>query len=355
MASNEKKSTPQLVFSPLAWMKLQYLCQACDTEVGGYGVAHDPKKPLYLDDFLVPKQECTQAFCDLDITHASELWEDFLDKGMIPTQYASVWIHTHPGNSPTPSTYDETTFDKFTGDWIVMAILARGGSTYARLRINEDYGKVETTLAVSVDWASWPKVFKDNNMEYVLGDWEAERLERVTKKIYTPVAVSHAGGRPYDWNGHKLAPVTRLEHGSGGSNGVAAGFRRQEADAVPAAGEKPAYPTDEDLLPEHYHDKKKEVEDAIVNKSNDDIDAWLLNHGFGDDEEDAAAREQSELDFLDQFPGAPLPECSSCGDFDPQYRCTREEHRQVKLCQRCQCPLCSLGVNDFSDLEGIYH
>ena len=37
---DERGRTRSLVFSPLAWLKLQFLCHAGPTEVGGFGLSH---------------------------------------------------------------------------------------------------------------------------------------------------------------------------------------------------------------------------------------------------------------------------------------------------------------------------
>src|SRR4051812_33915806 len=51
---------PVLVFSPLAWLKLQFFCHAGRTEVGGFAVSagHDP---LYLEQFVTVRQATTAA------------------------------------------------------------------------------------------------------------------------------------------------------------------------------------------------------------------------------------------------------------------------------------------------------
>ncbi|MCA9099133.1 MAG: hypothetical protein KDA36_12140, partial [Planctomycetaceae bacterium] len=62
-------------------------------------------------------------------------------------------MHTHPGDSATPSFVDEETFaGKFSDpDWAIMGILARSGATYARLRWNAFPG-FEIELQMEVDY-----------------------------------------------------------------------------------------------------------------------------------------------------------------------------------------------------------
>src|SRR5690606_33202362 len=69
-------------------------------------------------------------------------------------QFGRLWAHTHPGNSASPSGTDEDTFERVFGgcDWAVMFILARGGETYARLRIGQGLN-VDVPLTVVVEYA----------------------------------------------------------------------------------------------------------------------------------------------------------------------------------------------------------
>ena len=92
----------------------------------------------------------TVAFDD----HAvADFFEDQVDLGRKPEQFARIWLHTHPGNSPTPSMTDEATFARVFGacDWAVMAIIAKGGQTYARLRFNVGPGG-QVMIPMAVDY-----------------------------------------------------------------------------------------------------------------------------------------------------------------------------------------------------------
>jgi hypothetical protein len=61
-----------------------------------------------------------------------------VDLGRKPEQFARIWLHTHPGDSPDPSSTDEATFQRVFGGctWAVMAVVAQDDSTYARLSFN---------------------------------------------------------------------------------------------------------------------------------------------------------------------------------------------------------------------------
>ena len=81
----------------------------------------------------------------------AEFFDQQIDAGRHPQQFARVWVHTHPGSSAQPSSVDEETFARVFGpcDWAVMAILARGGETYAQLHWRQG-GAVRIPMRVDV-------------------------------------------------------------------------------------------------------------------------------------------------------------------------------------------------------------
>jgi hypothetical protein len=144
---------PTLRFSPTAWAKLMYLRDRGDTEVGGFGTSADDD-PLLVEDFHLVDQSCTGVtvcFSDLAV---ADYFDRQVDRGLQPSSFARLWVHTHPGQSAEPSWVDEDTFARVFGavDWAVMIILARGGQTYARLRFNAGPGGA-LTLPVAVDYS----------------------------------------------------------------------------------------------------------------------------------------------------------------------------------------------------------
>jgi hypothetical protein len=68
----------------------------------------------------------------------SQFFDQQVDLGRKPEQFARIWLHSHPGESPEPSTTDEETFQRVFGScqWAIMAIVAQDNSTYARLSFN---------------------------------------------------------------------------------------------------------------------------------------------------------------------------------------------------------------------------
>ena len=145
-----------LVFAPLAYLKLQYLCHAGPTEVGAFAISA-PHHLLYITDLLTIRQETTAVSVRFDDNAVADYFDHCVDQGLRPAQFARIWIHTHPGSSALPSGTDEETFRRVFGttDWAIMAILSREGRSYARLQVNAGPG-ARGRLRWRVDWASWP-------------------------------------------------------------------------------------------------------------------------------------------------------------------------------------------------------
>lgn len=132
-----KSPNPILRFSPYAWAKLLAFRDYGPTEIAGFGVSVGDD-PLFIEDFVTVKQSCTSVTVAMNDEAVADYFDEQVDHGRKPEQFARVWLHTHPGSSAHPSTTDEETFERVFGqcDWAIMAILARGGQTYARLRFN---------------------------------------------------------------------------------------------------------------------------------------------------------------------------------------------------------------------------
>jgi proteasome lid subunit RPN8/RPN11 len=145
--------TPTLRFTPYAWAQLLHLRDRGDTEIGGFGVAWGAEL-LRIDELALVRQRCSPV----TVAFADEAVADYFDgqvaAGRRPEQFARVWIHTHPGDSPLPSGTDEETFARVFGrcDWAVLCILARGGQSYARLEWHRGPGGA-CRLPVAVDYS----------------------------------------------------------------------------------------------------------------------------------------------------------------------------------------------------------
>lgn len=173
---------PSLRFSPYAWAKLVFLRDCGDTEIGGFGLSAEDD-PLAVIDVLTVKQRCTPVTVAFDDAAVADLFDELVDQGIRPERFGRVWIHTHPGDCPLPSSTDETTFARAFGrtDWSVMAILACGGASYARLSFHTGPGGA-LKIPVSVDYGR----------SFDGADWEAWEQEYVDHIVAAPLLLPTA-------------------------------------------------------------------------------------------------------------------------------------------------------------------
>jgi hypothetical protein len=110
---------------------------------------------LFVEDIRLVQQTCTWAHVAFDDVAVADFFDEQVDAGRRPEQFSRIWIHTHPGNCPQPSGVDETTFARVFGQssWAIMFILACGGRSWARLRLNSGPG-AELEIANEVSYAS---------------------------------------------------------------------------------------------------------------------------------------------------------------------------------------------------------
>ena len=164
---------PVLRFSPTAWAKLLYLRDLSDDEVGGFGIS-DPDDLLYVREFVTVKQQVSPVSVRFDDEAVSKFFDLQVDLGRRPEQFARIWLHSHPADSPEPSSVDEETFKRVFGtcQWAVMAIVARNDSTYARLSFNVGPGG-QMLVPVVVDYS---RGFDGTDHEC----WDAEYEANVT-------------------------------------------------------------------------------------------------------------------------------------------------------------------------------
>lgn len=117
--------------------KLLYMRDIGPTEVGGFGLSN-AKDLMLVEDIQLVEQVCTAVSVEFDDDSVADFFDFQVDAGRQPEQFARIWIHTHPGASPSPSGTDEETFRRCFGgvDWAVMHILAEEGNAYTRARFN---------------------------------------------------------------------------------------------------------------------------------------------------------------------------------------------------------------------------
>lgn len=136
-ARRRKPEKPALRFSPAAWAKLLYFRDKSDNEVGGFGIT-GPDDLLFVKEFVTVRQEVTPVSVKFNDESVADFFDAQVDLGRKPEQFARLWLHSHPGESPGPSTIDEETFERVFGNcqWAVMFIVAQRNKTYAKLSFN---------------------------------------------------------------------------------------------------------------------------------------------------------------------------------------------------------------------------
>lgn len=164
------------------------------TEVGGFGISNQDDL-LLIEDIVMIDQVCTPVTVEFDDASVADFFDDQVDAGRSPEQFARIWIHTHPGSCPAPSSTDEETFHRCFGsaDWAVMFILAQHGATYGRLRFNTGPG-VNARLRPTIDY-SVPFAAADHEL------WQTEYSSTVT--VHDPFTIHR------DWHYEGSAALRR--------------------------------------------------------------------------------------------------------------------------------------------------
>ena len=150
-----------------------YFRDKTDNEVGGFGITKADDL-LYVTEFVTVKQEVTSVSVKFDDESVADYFEEQVDLGRKPEQFARIWIHTHPGSFAEPSATDEDTFKKVFGkcQWSLMFIVAEDNKTYARLSFNVGPGG-QMKIPVEVDYSH---EFGPSDKE----KWDAEYEANVT-------------------------------------------------------------------------------------------------------------------------------------------------------------------------------
>lgn len=197
LLKRRREPARELIFSPLAWLKLQFFLHAGDTEVGGFAISR-PDEPLYVEEFITVKQIAGPASIEFDDAAVADYFDQCVDRGLKPAQFARIWMHTHPGESPNPSNTDEDTFERAFGncDWSIMFILGRTGRTYARLFVSGGPG-AQVLLPVQVDWERWPEVAADpdHRLDDLIQDWLHEYMDNVQDSTWS-IGTGNIPGEP---------------------------------------------------------------------------------------------------------------------------------------------------------------
>lgn len=186
-----------LRFTEEAWKQLEWMCKEANTEIGFFGVADDPDDLFLVTRLMMPKQECTSVTVVFDDDDLAAEADKLYCEGLEPRQVLRIWIHTHPGNSATPSGTDWQTFgEKFDDpDWAVMAILAKGGDFQAYLRERNDWYPEPTVTKIEAE------IIED---EWETDEWKQLLDDKVEEEnIYTGYTSGSKKYGYYDWAKYK--------------------------------------------------------------------------------------------------------------------------------------------------------
>jgi hypothetical protein len=176
----------------LAWLKLRLFLHAGETEVGFLGISSE-KDLLYIQDLIAPKQTTSVVTVNFEDGAVADYFDDCADRGIAPPRCGRIWIHTHPGTSPNPSTVDEETFARAFGpcDWAIMAIVARDGATYARLSFSAGPGGA-VNIPILIDWESLPQELLDRegSLDELFTSWIDEYGKNVFPESFGPTTTA---------------------------------------------------------------------------------------------------------------------------------------------------------------------
>jgi proteasome lid subunit RPN8/RPN11 len=166
--------------------------------VGGFGITA-PDDLLLVTEFLTVRQEVSCVSVKFDDEAVSQFFDQQVDLGRKPEQFARIWLHTHPGDSPDPSTTDEETFQRVFGNcqWAVMAVVAQDSSTYARLSFNiGPAGQILIPTEVDFSRDFGPSDHNIWDAEYEVNVRAMEWLNRTALAEEKPAANSQVAGAP---------------------------------------------------------------------------------------------------------------------------------------------------------------
>lgn len=167
-----------LRISPAAFQKVAYFTKKT-VEVGGFAIT-SPEDPALIIDFVVLKQTSSVASFDFDKDGMQDYLNEMVDRGISPNNCFRIYIHTHPGNSPQPSSVDDEQFDELMENypWFCMVIFAKDLSTYARVKMTQGCG-IEAELDLEIDWDVPCEPVDFGDLDLIFDEMVSER--KITK------------------------------------------------------------------------------------------------------------------------------------------------------------------------------
>jgi proteasome lid subunit RPN8/RPN11 len=201
---NERKNLA-LRFSPTAWAKMLYFRDRSDNEIGGFGIS-EPDDLLFVRELATIKQEASCASVKFDDEAVSQFFDQQVDLGRRPEQFARIWAHSHPGDCPQPSSVDEETFARVFNkcQWAVMCVVAQNNKTYARISFNVGPGG-QVLIPVEVEFACdfgptdkklWEAEYQANIKALAVG-WQDEGV--ASRRVTPTNETLGSYAMPYDF------------------------------------------------------------------------------------------------------------------------------------------------------------
>lgn len=184
-------------FSPYAYQKVIYMRDKGGTEVSGFCIT-DPDDKDLITDFQLVKQTCTSVTTEMDKEGLSDFVTNMAEQDIAPSECMRVWLHTHPGSSPSPSGTDEKTFGELLASfpYIVMLIIARGGAKFGRIGFTQGCGGY-----ADVDWdVDWAVPAEITDFEEWDAEYEAFISEEVIETRISSSGYSHRPQTAYQTN-----------------------------------------------------------------------------------------------------------------------------------------------------------
>jgi len=169
---------PIVVISGALYTKLKFMASQYPTEVGYMGILNDEK----IIDVWMPTQTCNAAHVSFDMEDYNSQIAD-LTTEYHPNDVSTIWIHTHPGSSATPSATDEETFSEdFCSEVTLMIIFAADTDEYCRVAFRASTGQsIQQVCKIKVDWDLLDEPLTQGNEPH---DWLQEAKERVTQESF---------------------------------------------------------------------------------------------------------------------------------------------------------------------------
>ena len=165
-------TTPKLNFTAETWQQLNYMCKRC-THRDQVFRNHTSGGQAVVTDLWFPQQTCTAATVEFD--------DEDIAAQIDELQTHTPWMSASASGStltlataPTPVAQTIQTFSKVLGhfDWAVMAILAKGGKSYARIKHDAPAGitdgKIEYKIPMGMysgGYEEWDQILADKVSE----------------------------------------------------------------------------------------------------------------------------------------------------------------------------------------------